>query len=110
MSEGNSNNKSVERNVSTWCRIERLLLILTFFFTAVATIYSVRLAKKTLIQVENELRPWIIIPQVESYFKADRMETKFQIRNIGKMSLKDAQIAGQKFPKNPVPLHKSSMR
>jgi len=91
--EGTSNNKSVERNVpERWIRVERLILVLTFIFlfltfifTTWGSIYSVRLAKKTLSQMENELRPWIVIPQAESYFKADRMETKFQILNIGKI-------------------------
>jgi hypothetical protein len=84
--EAYSDNGAVERNTPRWwIPAERLVLVLTFICTGAGTIYSVGLARKTLNQMGNELRPWVIIPQVDSHFKASRMETKFQITNIGKI-------------------------
>ena len=78
------NNKSNEQNVIKRYRLDRLLLILTFLCTAAATIYSVRTARHAIMQAKNELRPWVIVSAVDTFLKADCMESKFKIINIGK--------------------------
>lgn len=70
---------------SFWQCLERLILISTFILTVVGTGYSVRTAQQALIQSSIDLRPWISTPKVETYFKSDRLETRFEITNIGKI-------------------------
>ena len=68
-----------------WTKIERALLISTFICTLVVTVYSVRTSRRALEQLDYALRPWISIPSVHTYFESDRMETKFEIVNIGQL-------------------------
>lgn len=77
-----SNENKVKGNLCQ--RIERLLLILTFICVAIGTVYSVLTSKSALNVASNELRPWIIVPRVESILGIDHLETRFEISNIGK--------------------------
>jgi hypothetical protein len=70
---------------SFWQRVERFILICTFIFALTGTLYSVLTAQKALEQYSIDLRPWISTPKVETYFKPDRLETRFEITNIGKV-------------------------
>ena len=73
------------KNSSYWQRFERLLLILTFFCTLVATVYSVRTSQKAIDQASSALRPWIAIQGIDTFFEEDHMETRFKIMNIGQI-------------------------
>lgn len=73
------------RKSLVWSRAERSLLVLTFLCTLIATVYSVRTARRALKQSEYALRPWISIPSVQTYFESDIMDTKFEIVNVGQL-------------------------
>lgn len=64
-------------------RIERLLLILTFLCIAIATTYSVRIARRALEQSEISLRPWIALPNINTFIDSDHLSTEFEILNVG---------------------------
>jgi hypothetical protein len=68
----------------SWQCVERLILMFTFILTAIGTVYSVQTARQALIQSSIDLRPWIAVSKVNTYLKPDRLETRFEITNIGK--------------------------
>jgi len=68
-----------------WKNIERMILIATFLCTTIATIYSIRTASRALDQMSKDLRPWISVPDIDTFFYSDGLETKFQVQNIGKV-------------------------
>lgn len=68
-----------------WDRAERILLLVTFLCTVIGTSYSVSTARRALQESQLSLRPWVAIPDVDTFFKGDRMETRFRVVNIGKV-------------------------
>ena len=77
--------KESERKGSRFKYIERPMLIVVFFFTAISTFYSIRLAKKSLDQYSIEMRPWISIAKTDTHFRDKDMLSKFPVTNIGKI-------------------------
>jgi len=79
-----------------------------------ATVYSVRTARRALQLAENELRPWVIVPKVNTHFKPDHIETRFSVVNIGKIPAyticeadahrngKAVKRIGSQTPKGPI--------
>ena len=70
---------------SKWRRVERGLLIFTFLASVLGTYYSVRTSKLALQEGNIELRPWINISEVNSFFHRDSFEAKATIFNFGKV-------------------------
>lgn len=91
-----------------WLRFERVILILTFFCTLAGTMYAVLTSNKALKISSNELRPWISIEKIDSYFHKDSIENKFVIRNIGKVPAflnieVQTEVDGKKMHKEDIP-------
>ena len=68
-----------------WQKTERILLLLTFFCTSIGTVYSVCTAQKALAQATVALRPWIAIPNVNTYVRSTGFDTAFELVNIGQV-------------------------
>ena len=96
--------KIYAQNVSKWHIIERGILILTFISVAIGTLYSVLTARRALVQSSFDLRPWISTPKVETYFKSNHLETRFEITNIGKIPAYVFVDANVYRNSNPVPV------
>jgi hypothetical protein len=82
---GDQESQRWDRVERIWIRVERFMLILTFFCTVAATIYSAKTADKALQESQLSLRPWVTVPEVETTFKDDQMKTRFRVVNIGKV-------------------------
>lgn len=78
-------NERPKASSTFWQVIERSLLIVTFLFALIGTIYSVRTAQKALFQAEVTLRPWIAIPNVNTHVEATYLETSIDLLNIGQV-------------------------
>ena len=68
-----------------WDKFERLLLILTFICTAIATSYAVYTSTKAIKLSSIDLRPWIVIEKINVDVSHKDIKTKFQVSNIGKI-------------------------
>jgi hypothetical protein len=73
------------KNDKRWDRVERTVIILTFVFTAITSSCSIRTANRTVMQMNNELRPWVSLSQISTSLQEDSMLIGQFIENVGRI-------------------------